>query len=124
MEERLRDWFDEVIGVGWVWYVKRLSGNDTLLNENHQAGPYIPNRIVLDLFPSIQSSQLLNPRHVFPVIFDSHAGVSSDVTAIWYNNKVVASGTRNESRITNWGGDVFPCIGSRCYWRTMRFRVL
>lgn len=38
----LVEWLDEYSGTGFVWYVKRLSGNDTLANQSHQAGPYIP----------------------------------------------------------------------------------
>ena len=40
----LGDWLSEWLEDGGVWYLKRLSGNDTLANESHQAGPYIPSR--------------------------------------------------------------------------------
>src|SRR5206468_1776771 len=43
------------------------------------------------------------------VRIDSHAA-ETDATAIWYNNKVVAHGTRNEARITGWGGAESPLL--------------
>jgi hypothetical protein len=38
----ITDWLDEYSGSEFVWYIKRLSANDTLANNTHQAGPYIP----------------------------------------------------------------------------------
>src|SRR5690606_1641557 len=48
---------------------------------------------------------------------DSH-GVESQPAAIWYNNKL-RGGTRNECRITGWGGSSSPLLdpnstGSLC----------
>lgn len=109
MSEELLDWLDSVSGTGWWWYVKRLSGNDTLLNGSHQAGPYIPRDVVHHLFPSLTESNTLNPRRSFQVVIDSHHQ-ESNATAIWYNNRLVASGTQNECRITGWGGRSSPIL--------------
>jgi len=38
----LTEWLDQHSGPEFIWYVKRLSGNDTLANKSHQVGPYIP----------------------------------------------------------------------------------
>ena len=46
----LADWMDEFTGPGIIWYVKRLSGNDTLANQTHQAGPYIPKAFLFSIF--------------------------------------------------------------------------
>ena len=43
----LADWLNLQSVNGAVWYVKRLSGNDTLANGSHQAGPYTPNKLPL-----------------------------------------------------------------------------
>ena len=115
----LEEWIHEVSGPGWVWYVKRLSGNDTLLTGGHQAGPYIPKQVVFDVFRSLEKSDELNPRIQFPVYLDSDTLSEQIVTAIWYNNKVISDGTRNECRITNWGGSSSPLLdpestGSLC----------
>lgn len=109
---------DRVSGAGWRWYVKFLSGNDTLLNAAHQAGPYVSRPLVFSLFPTLAASGDLNPRRVFPVRIDSHSDETS-ATAIWYNNRVKGQGTRDECRITGWGGRRSPLLdpestGSLC----------
>ncbi len=121
--ERLQTWISEVSGPDWFWFAKFLSANDTLANAAHQAGPYIPRQVIFELFPGISASVERNPRLSFPVVIDSHE-VTADATAIWYNNRVFGSGTRNEARITNWGGRSSPLLdpestGSLC---VMAFR--
>lgn len=98
----LTDWMDENTGPRIVWYVKRLSGNDTLANGSHQAGPYIPKEFLFDVFPSLNRSHVENPDKWFELRIDSHSDVKN-VRAIWYNNKL-RGGTRNEARVTNFGG--------------------
>lgn len=113
MSEALAGWLGEVSGDGWSWYVKYLSGNDTLLNGSHQAGPYIAKPTIFALFPSLTASTSPNPRVRVPASIDSH-GTTADLCAIWYNNR-----TRNECRITGWGGSRSPILdpeatGSLC----------
>jgi len=98
----LTDWMDENTGPHIVWYVKRLSGNDTLANGSHQAGPYIPKEFLFEIFPSLNRPDGENPDKRFEVRIDSHGDVRN-VRAIWYNNKL-RGGTRNEARVTNFGG--------------------
>ena len=101
----LTDWVDTFGQAGAVWYAKRLSANDTLATGAHQAGPYIPKELLFDLFPQLKLPQLENPRVNFQLYIDSHISEFSDrqVTAIWYNNRL-RGGTRNESRLTGFGG--------------------
>lgn len=98
----LSDWMTETAQSDCVWYVKRLSGNDTLANGAHQAGPYIPKEFLFSLFPDLNRPDALNPDIWFELSIDSHAD-SRKVRAIWYNNKL-HGGTRNETRITQLGG--------------------
>ena len=98
----LTDWMDENARPHIVWYVKRLSGNDTLANGSHQAGPYIPKEFLFDVFPSLNRPDVENPDKWFDVRIDSHRDVRH-VRAIWYNNRF-RGGTRNEARVTNFGG--------------------
>jgi hypothetical protein len=107
--EDLREWFLSVSGPEWKLVAKILSGNDTLATAAHQAGPYIPKGIVFDLFPEILKSRELNPRKTFSASIDSH-GAANSPTVIWYNNAVVGSGTRDEARITGWGGSRSPLL--------------
>lgn len=98
----LLDWLDEQAVPGRIWFVKRLSGNDTQLTGSHQAGPYIPKEFLFGVLPSLDRPNEANPRVVFDVCVDSHFD-TRQVTAIWYNNRL-RGGTRNEMRVTGWGG--------------------
>ena len=97
----LPEWLEEHTE-GWLWYVKRLSGNDTLANGSHQAGFYMPKRVFFRLFPSLEHQIQSNADKWFPLIIDSHPD-AREVRAIWYNNRL-RGGTRNEVRVTNLGG--------------------
>jgi hypothetical protein len=104
----LESWLDEYSREGTVWYAKRLSGNDTLANDSHQAGPYIPKGFLFQILPQLNDPQKRNPDTRLPLHIDSH-GDFREVRAIWYNNalcldrKAKARG-RNETRITGFGG--------------------
>lgn len=108
MLTELTDWMDEFTGPDFVWYVKRLSANDTLANGTHQAGPYIPKEFLFNIFPSLSKPKKLNPDVWFDLSVDSHADVLN-VRAVWYNNKF-HGGTRNETRLTNFGGGSSPLL--------------
>lgn len=117
MSAELLTWMEQVTGPEWVWYVKYLSGNDTLANGTHQAGPYVPKDLIFALFPSLKEAREENPRAEFGALIDSH-NVAVWATVIWYNNRL-RGGTRNECRITNWGGSASPLLdpestGSLC----------
>jgi len=99
----LSDWMDEHTGSHIIWYVKRLAANDTLANGSHQAGPYVPKEFLFDVFPSLNQPGKENPDKRFDLHIDSHSGDTRQVRAVWYNNKL-RGGTRNESRLTNFGG--------------------
>lgn len=113
MTDTVIDWMSGVSGEGWSWYLKYLSGNDTLLNGSHQAGPYMPKQVIFDLFPSLAVGSGTNPRTALPASVDSH-GTTTELRAIWYNSR-----TRDECRLTGWGGLASPILdpdatGSLC----------
>ncbi len=93
-----------------VWYVKRLSANDTQANYSHQAGPYIKRDLLLSLFPSLNQPDEENPDVHFDLYIDSHAD-HRNVRAVWYNNKL-RGGTRNEARLTGFGGQSSALLDS------------
>lgn len=112
-------WMDSVSGDEWLWFVKYLSGNDTLLTEAHQAGPYFPKGIASDIAPSLNDPAAENPRLLITTLIDSHH-VEAQPKLIWYNNKL-REGTRNECRFTGWGGGRSPVLnpdhtGSLSVW--------
>ena len=94
----LLDWIDDYSEPDTVWFLKRLSANDTHASGGHQAGPYIPKRFMFTVFPSVQKPSSVNPDKSFPLYVDSHSD-SRVARAIWYNQ-----GTRDETRITQLGG--------------------
>jgi hypothetical protein len=98
----LPDWLEQFSGPEYVWFVKRLSGNDTLATHAHQAGPYIPKEFLFDVLPAINKPEAENPDLMFPLFIDSHAD-TREIRAIWYNNRL-RGGTRNETRLTGFGG--------------------
>ena len=101
-------WMTDFARPDRVWYAKRLSGNDTLANGTHQAGPYIPRDFLNSRFPSLNRPDVRNPDVRFELFIDSHS-VSRTVRAVWYNNSL-HGGTRNESRLTNFGGISSPLL--------------
>ena len=102
----LTNWLDEFFAPGFVWYAKRLSGNDTLANGSHQAGPYIPKLFLFGVFPALKRQDILNPDVWFDLSIDSHPDTRRSIRAIWYNNKFHDGGRhpRNETRLTGFGG--------------------
>lgn len=98
MGYEVNDWIDDFANHDFVWFIKRLSGNDTLANNAHQAGPYIPKKLFFTVFPSLKRPNSVNPDTWFDLFIDSHSDTKR-VRAVWYNQS-----TRNESRITNLGG--------------------
>ena len=111
----LPSWIDEFARQGTVWIAKRLSGNDTLANKSHQAGPYIPKEFLFEVFPSLDDKSVKNPARWFDLYVDSHAD-HRKVRVIWYNDTYhidpvkQKKGTRNETRITNLGGKQSPLL--------------
>lgn len=101
----LTDWLDEHSSPEFVWYVKRLSGNDTLANGSHQFGPYIPKDFLFGIFPLLKNRDERNPDVRFDLYVDSHPD-HRRVRAVWYNNKFHGNptGGRNEARVTGFGG--------------------
>lgn len=98
----LRNWLDAHSRRGFSWFAKHLSGNDTLANGAHQAGPYIPRDLLLRLLPGLDRPDEANPDVRFDLDIASHDDRRL-ARAVWYNN-MLRGGTRNEARVTNLGG--------------------
>jgi Restriction endonuclease EcoRII, N-terminal len=77
---------------------KLLSANDTGETGAHQAGILIQKDSgVVSFFPRLDASDY-NPRcHLF---FEDAAGERWEFAFIYYNNKLLGRGTRNEYRLT------------------------
>lgn len=101
----LTDWLDELSGPEFVWYVKRLSGNDTLANGTHQYGPHLQKEFLFEIFPGLGRIDIKNPDTFFKLYVDSHPDCRT-VRAIYYNNKFHGNpkNGRNEARLTKFGG--------------------
>ncbi|WP_202796486.1 type II restriction endonuclease [Citromicrobium sp. JLT1363] len=102
----LPDWLDQYAVGNVLWYAKRLSGNDTLANDSHQAGPYVPKNIIFSVVPSIDRRDIKNPDSWLDFYIDSHSD-HVRARAVYYNNKYhgsMAKSPRDEARFTNFGG--------------------
>ena len=90
------------------WIVKRLSGNDTGLNGAHQAGVYFPKEFFQQAFPELATTRVKNPdTKIDYCYFPNIDEKVENLRVIYYNNRFFG-GTRNEFRITNWGGCKSP----------------
>lgn len=98
----LQDWLDDHSGPNSTWFIKRLSGNDTLANRSHQYGLYVPKDLLFCVFPQLNRPNDKDPDLYLRACVDSHPDIR-EVRAIWYNNRL-RGGTRDETRITRWGG--------------------
>lgn len=100
----LHAWLQDKASEEYFLFIKRLSANDTGATGSHQVGIYIPAEIVEHLFPSISHQNFKNPDTYLTAMISSHDCTDRQVRAIYYNNKFFGK-TRNEKRITRWGGD-------------------
>lgn len=99
----ITSWIDKFSRPGVVWYAKRLAANDTLATNAHQAGPYLPKEFVFRMFPRLHRPEEENPDIELDMYIDSH-GDHRTVRAVWYNKKLHGTGTRDETRLTRFGG--------------------
>lgn len=110
MIDELAFWLASLRIGNYLWFLKRLSANDTQANGSHQAGPYIPKEFLFRAFPSLNRPGFKNPDMILESIIYSHQ-YYQQVRVVWYNNKLhgVTNG-RNEARITRWGGESSPLL--------------
>lgn len=113
MNMSIEQWLDEAAAPGSIWYLKRLSANDTQHSGGHQAGPYIPRDVMFRLFPVINHPDEKNPDCKFSLTVEgAWTPHTVRARAVWYNNKLHdnAEGGRNEVRITQLGGASSPLL--------------
>ena len=102
MNPELATWLDDREAGDVVWFIKRLSANETGQTGAHQVGIYCPKMMMFEIFPILNKPDCENPRFGLDFLVESHRDRRS-VHAIWYNNKL-RYGTRDEVRITRLGG--------------------
>ncbi len=90
------------------WWLKRLSANDTQQTGGHQAGAYVPKDVIFNVIPELRRESEYNPYEHLDTTIESHSHTTT-AKAIWYNNRL-HGGTRNEARITGWGGRTSPLL--------------
>jgi hypothetical protein len=105
---QLDEWLEAHTAEGVYWYAKRLSANDTGATSSHQVGPHIGKDFVFIAFPELADRIILNPEIRLSAYIASHDD-KRDVRLVWYNSKYHGK-TRNETRITQWGGASSPLL--------------
>ena len=71
--------------------------------------PYIPREVLFTVLPVLDRPERRNPDARFPLRIDSHDRAPRMVRTIWYNN-ALHGGTRNEARVTGFGGRRSPLL--------------
>lgn len=106
----LTRFIEELESQGFYWIVKRLAGNDTGLTKSHQVGIYYPKEFFEFVFPEICRIDIENPDSFINNCYFVNEDFNIEgIRAIYYNNKYTsAKGTRNEYRLTRWGGSSSP----------------
>jgi hypothetical protein len=100
-------WLSSLSEIDCSLYIKRLSANDTGASGGHQVGVYVPKLVMDNLFPSLNVTDVKNPNLYLNAVTMSHQFDDKQVRAIYYNNYFFGK-TRNEKRITGWGGRNSP----------------
>ena len=98
----ISDWIMDFRRPEIFWYVKRLTGNDTLAVDKGDAGARINRKFLFGMFPSLFKPKAENPDVRFPLYIDSHDDLRTG-RAVWYNDKL-RGGTTDEARLTDFGG--------------------
>lgn len=115
-ENELAEWFEQVSGSDWLWYVKYLSANDTYAKANvHQGGPYVAKEVLRVVFPTLchRAERKKNPDLFFDAVVDSHDAYASHLRLVWYNSKRLGQRNgRDEARLTRWGATDAPVVSS------------
>ena len=102
------DWLTDFTRPEVVWYVKRLSANDTMVINARHAGPYIQRDFLFHIFPSLNQPETENSDICFSLYIDSHAEHRT-VRVVLPNNKFLEK-TRNEARLTNFDCSASPLL--------------
>ena len=95
--------FIQNIGVA-PFAIKRLSANDMGTTGGHQVGVYLPKEFAKTFFPNNTFPSILDPDVVLSCNISScnisSHNQKSQARIIYYNSKIMGTGTRDETRIT------------------------
>lgn len=106
---RLATWLNRKASENHLFFIKRLSANDTGASGSHQSGVYIPLEIMRRVIPSICHYHDRNPSTSLIAKISSQFSPPREIIATYYNNKFF-DGSVNEPRLTRWGGRFSPLM--------------
>lgn len=107
----LSSWLNDKSKGRHLFFIKRLSANDTGATGSHQSGVYIPPEIMRIVIPSICHTMSLNPSTSLIATVSSEPPYRIELSAKYYNSKYF-QGTVNEFRLTRWGGSTSPLMNT------------
>lgn len=96
-------WLNKKASENHLFFIKRLSANDTGASGSHQSGTYIPLEVMKRVIPSICHTQERNPSTSLIAKISSQYSHPREIMATYYNNKYF-DGSVNEPRLSRWGG--------------------
>ena len=105
----LREWLDEQWERRSLLWIKRLSGSDTLVMGEQDAGPKIPRQFILEILPEYQGPRQENQHFPFVVSVDSNND-DSVVTASLFMDKWMWREDGSRVLVPDWGGALNPLL--------------
>ena len=107
--QKFYDWLNEQWKHTESWWVKRLSGRDTMAMGGRNPGPKIPRALLFQFLPELDNPKESKPRMEFLLKVDS----SKDevmVTAGSIEVRLARGESRKAGLVTDWGGDSNPLL--------------
>ncbi|MCY4575459.1 MAG: hypothetical protein OXC55_02450 [Chloroflexi bacterium] len=107
--QKFNEWLDDQWEHAESWWVKRLSGRDTMAMGGRNPGPKIPRTLLLQFLPELDNPKENKPRMEFLLKVDSSEDEVT-VTAESIEVKLARSESRKAGFVMDWGGVSNPML--------------
>ncbi|MYD36128.1 MAG: hypothetical protein F4X20_03760 [Dehalococcoidia bacterium] len=107
--QEIHEWVEEQLTHAASWWVKRLSGRDTLAMGARNPGPRIPRELLFEFLPELGNPHESKPKVKFLLNVDS-SGDRVLVTASSITVRLARGESRKAGLVTDWGGVSNPLL--------------
>ena len=107
--QKFYDWLNEQWERTAFWWIKRLSGRDTLLMGGRNPGPKIPRTLLFQFLPELDNPRESKPRKEFLLKVDS-SEEEVMVAAGSIEVKLARGESRKAGLVMDWGGVSNPLL--------------